>query len=165
MDLRPPRSGVSHPFRSTRPVLVSRIDRKPGSTGGLRFPRLPPARLPRANQMTRGGDADIGLHRASSNRYIVPDPGAQNQIEAPVSCTRVPGARCQGGPDSIRSISTQPRPGMASRFVCPHLTQDVPISRGTGSVCRRLSADVPDMRLPILRSWSPARTAPWGASR
>src|SRR5665811_790055 len=35
---------------------------------------------------TRGGDADIGLHRASSNRYIVPDPGAQNQIEAPFPC-------------------------------------------------------------------------------
>ena len=33
--------------------------------------------------MTRGGDAGNSLQRASSNRYIVPDAGAKNQIEAP----------------------------------------------------------------------------------
>ena len=83
MDLRPPRSGVSHPFRGARPCAmrrwVSQISRKPGRAGAYASLGCPPARHPRANQKTRGGDADIGLHRAFSNRSIVPAPGPRTK--------------------------------------------------------------------------------------
>jgi hypothetical protein len=63
-----------------REALVSRINRKPGRAGACASLAGRP-RYFRVRTETRGGDADIGLHRASSNRSIVPDPGSQNQIE------------------------------------------------------------------------------------
>jgi hypothetical protein len=85
MDSRPPRSGVSHPFRSASPRAVKRWSR--GSIGnpagpGLALP-LTATRGMRGQTATRGGGADIDLHRASSNRSIVPDAGAQDQIGHP----------------------------------------------------------------------------------
>ena len=47
---------------------------------GLALPFAGRPRDFRGRSETKSGDADIGLHRASSNRYIVPDAGSQDQI-------------------------------------------------------------------------------------
>src|SRR5665648_478230 len=53
MDFRPPRSGVLHPFRSASPALYGTglaDQSETRQSRGLRFPCLPPTRLPRANK-------------------------------------------------------------------------------------------------------------------
>src|SRR5450631_151208 len=98
MDFRPPRSGVSHPFRSTKSCAwapVPRINRKPGRAGACASLVSCPRDF-RVRTRTRGGGADIDLHRASSNRSIVPDPGAQDQIGPPIPC-----AGPAGTPDGL----------------------------------------------------------------
>lgn len=62
-----------------RKALVSQVNRKPGRAGACASLARRPRDF-RGHTRTRGGGADIGLHRASSNRSIVPDPGAQDQI-------------------------------------------------------------------------------------
>src|SRR5664280_2081505 len=69
-----------------REALVSQINRKPGRAGACASLGSCPRNF-RRQTSTRGGGADIDLHRASSNRSIVPDPRAQDQIGRQ-SCAR-----------------------------------------------------------------------------
>src|SRR4029079_9076607 len=95
-------------FADTRPYAIQRWSR--GSIGN---PAGPGPALPlqagRATSTfepcTKGGDADIGLHPASGNRSIVPDPWAKDQIDPGIPL--IWPESCVSGPPPPRPNSPQ----------------------------------------------------------
>src|SRR5665647_343210 len=73
--------------------------------------------------MTRGGDAGNSLQRASSNRYIVPDPGAKNQIEALAPASEpsaLPGNALHGCSWPLQTVLRRPAVSRGTQPAGPH---------------------------------------------